>query len=144
MSQEIKKARWEHFEHKADIGIRGLGPTKEAAFEQAAAALTAVIASPDVIQPQQQVNINCRAEDNELLLADWLNALLYEMATRKMLFSRFEVRIGQNGLDARAWGQKTDTAKHRPVVEVKAATYTELNVRQNENGTWIAQCVVDV
>jgi len=35
--------RWEHFSHPADIGIRGIAPTLEAAFEQAGIALTAVI-----------------------------------------------------------------------------------------------------
>ena len=33
---------WEHFAHGADIGVRGIGPTKEAAFEQIALALTGV------------------------------------------------------------------------------------------------------
>jgi tRNA nucleotidyltransferase (CCA-adding enzyme) len=27
---------WEHFPHEADMGVRGIGPTKEAAFEGAA------------------------------------------------------------------------------------------------------------
>lgn len=144
MSDETKGTGWEHFPHQADVGIRGLGPTRERAFEQAAVALTAVITSPDKVEPEQKVQINCNAPDEELLLVDWLNCLLYEMATRRMLFSRFEVRIEQNNLNAAAWGQKMDVSKHCPVVEVKAATYTALSVRQNENGTWIAQCVVDV
>ena len=42
-----KPAFWEHFEHEADMGIRGVGQTKEQAFEQAAMALTAVITEPD-------------------------------------------------------------------------------------------------
>ena len=40
------EARWEHFPHDADIGVRGFGPTVVAAFEQAALALTAVITDP--------------------------------------------------------------------------------------------------
>ena len=36
--------RWEHFEHDADIGVRGIGASKADAFEQAALALTAVAA----------------------------------------------------------------------------------------------------
>jgi hypothetical protein len=27
-------AGWEHFAHEADVGVRGFGPTREAAFEQ--------------------------------------------------------------------------------------------------------------
>jgi SHS2 domain-containing protein len=144
MPDKIKKSRWEHFPHQADIGIRGLGSTKEQAFEQAAMALTAVIADLDKIEPREKVRINCYAIDDELLLFDWLNSLLYEMDTRKMLFSRFEVHIGQDNLTAIARGQKINVSKHQPAVEVKAATYQDLRVRQDESGTWIAQCVVDV
>jgi len=144
MSGEATKTGWEHFPHQANVGIRGLGETKEQAFEQAAVALTAVITSPEKVEPQQKVEISCHAGDDELLLVDWLNCLLYEMDTRRMLFSRFEVRLERNSLNAAAWGQEMDAAKHCPVVEVKAATYSDLSVRQDENGTWIAQCIVDV
>ncbi|MGD8931635.1 MAG: archease, partial [Chromatiales bacterium] len=89
------------------------------------------------------VPLHCEAPDRELLFADWLNALIYEMATRRMLFRRYEVRIVDNQLDATAWGEPIDTARHKPAVEIKGATYTELYVQQIE-GIWIAQCVVDV
>ncbi len=144
MPDKVKKPGWEHFPHQADIGIRGLGSTKEQAFEQAAMALTAVVTNLDKVKPEQKVELTCQAIDDELLLLDWLNGLLYEMDTRKMLFSRFEIQLNQNTLNAVAWGQKIDIQKHQPTVEVKAATYAELSVRQDKNGSWIAQCVVDV
>jgi len=140
----MKKAGWEHFSHQADMGIRGFGPTLESAFEQAAAALTAVITSLDSVEPADTIEINCAASDDELLLVDWLNSLLYEMDVRKMLFSRFEVRIKQGRLNAKASGQKMDATKHSPAVEVKAATYTCLSVKKDRQGRWAAQCVVDV
>lgn len=135
---------WEHFPHEADMGIRGIGPTKEAAFEGAALALTAVITDPAEVIPTQQVTITCQAPDDELLLVDWLNALVYEMATRKMLFARFEVHLNGHSLQATAWGEPVEVTRHRPAVEVKGATYTELSLKQDEQGRWIAQCVVDV
>ena len=138
------EARWEHFAHEADMGVRGFGNTKAEAFEQAALALTAVIADPKSIQTEEVVNISCAAPDDELLFVDWLNALVYEMATRKMLFSRFEVQIEALQVHGRAWGEKVDVSRHRPAVEVKGATYTALRVAQAENKIWFAQCVVDV
>src|SRR5687768_9298836 len=135
---------WEHFPHQADMGVRGIGSTREAAFEAAALALTAVIADPKSVAPTQRVSIAAKAPDDEFLLVDWLNALIYEMATRKMLFSRFEVRIDNHSLEATAWGESVEVTRHRPVVEVKGATYTALSVKQDEQGRWIAQCVVDV
>jgi len=135
--------RWEHFPHGADVGIRGLGGTKAEAFEQAALALTAVVTDPAAVAPREAVAVQCEAPDDELLLAEWLNSLIYEMATRKMLFSRFAVRFDGPRLDGQAWGERVDTARHDPAVEIKGATYTALRVAR-ESGEWIAQTVVDV
>lgn len=136
-------AGWEHFPHLADIGVRGFGPSKEAAFEQAALALTAALTDPESVAPRARVEIACRAPDDELLLAEWLNALIYEMATRKMLFSRFAVRIRDHALAGEAWGEAIDRARHAPAAEAKGATLTALKVAE-EDGVWVAQCVVDV
>lgn len=136
-------ARWEHYEHGADIGVRGFGATKSEAFEQAALALTAVITDAAGIQAREAVAVECSAPDDELLFAEWLNALVYEMATRGMLFGRFAVQLDGAQLIATAWGEKVDRARHHPAVEVKGATYTTLLVSQ-ENGAWRAQTVVDV
>jgi len=139
-----KDANWEHFEHGADIGVRGCGATLAAAFAQAACALTAVVTDPDAVSARQAIEIQCAAPDDELLLVDWLNALIYEMATRQMLFSQFELRIVDHHLSAQVRGETIDIARHRPAVEVKGATYTALSVTQSAQGLWCAQCVVDV
>ena len=135
---------WEHFAHGADVGVRGLGPTKASAFEQAALALTAVVADPASVRPITAVRVACRAPSDDLLFVDFLNALVYEMATRRMLFSAFVVSIEGSELHATAWGEPVDRARHEPAVEVKGATYTALRVEQQAAGRWLAQCVVDV
>ncbi len=135
---------WEHFHHEADIGVRGLGNTLPEAFEQAALAMIAVVTAPERIQYRRSVEINLSAPDNEFLLTEWLNSLIYEMAVRRLLFSRFEVNIQDHSLRAEVWGEPIDQAKHQPAVELKGATLTELKVEQTEGGYWIAQCVVDV
>lgn len=135
---------WEQFPHGADVGVRGFGATREQAFEQAALALTAVIADPGRIAARDPVEVHCQAPDDELLFVDWLNALVYEMATRHMLFSRFEVHIAGGRLDARLYGEPLDPARHQPAVEVKGATYTSLKVARGDDGRWVAQTVVDV
>jgi SHS2 domain-containing protein len=135
---------WEHFRHQADIGVRGAGASKEEAFEQAGLALTAVITEPNSVEAKELVKVECEAPGDELLFADWLNAIIYEMATRKMLFGGFQVHIDGSRLRGSLWGQEVDVAKHQPAVEIKGATYTELQVKRCEDGAWIAQCVVDV
>jgi protein archease len=135
---------WEHFAHGADIGVRGIGATQEEAFGEAALAMTAVVADPARIAPQIPVDLHCDAPDLELLFADWLNAVIYAMATHDLLFSRFELAIDGHALAGRAWGERVDRERHQPAVEVKGATYTALSVAQRADGRWVAQCVVDV
>ena len=134
---------WEHFEHRADIGIRGCGESPAEAFEQCALAMMAIVTDISLIGARDEVEIACVESDPELLLVDWLNAIIYEMATRKMLFSRFEVTIKEGSLKGRVWGEPIDVTRHHPAVEVKGATYTELALYERDHH-WIAQCVVDV
>ena len=135
---------WEHFPHGADIGVRGVGRSEIEAFEEAAMALTAVITEPESVSPKVSIAIACQAPDDELLLVEWLNAVIYQMATRKMLFGRFQIRLDGHNLKATAWGETLDVEKHQPAVEPKGATCTALSVKRNDEGIWTAQCVVDV
>jgi SHS2 domain-containing protein len=139
------EARWEHFEHRADMGVRGIGRTQAEAFEQAAVALTAILCDPAIVRATTEVRIHCANPDREILLVDWLNAIVYEMATRHMIFSRYHVEIADDGsLTGNAAGEPVDAKRHSPAVEVKGATLTELVVEQHKDGLWLAQCVVDV
>jgi SHS2 domain-containing protein len=135
---------WEHFHHRADVGVRGFGVSKAAAFEAAGRALTAIVTDLALVRPAERVAIACEAPDDAALFYDWLNALIFEMATRQMLFSRFDVEIEGGRLEGAAWGESVDRARHAPAVEPKGATWTELDVAQGEDGRWRAQCVVDV
>jgi tRNA nucleotidyltransferase (CCA-adding enzyme) len=135
---------WTHFRHAADVGVRGTGSTLAQSFEQVALALTAVVTDPSDIVPETSVAVRCEALDNEQLLYDWLNAVVYEMATRRMLFGRFEVTLDGHRLAGKALGEPVDRARHRPAIEIKGATYTALAVTRDADGAWTAQCVVDV
>ncbi len=136
--------RWEHFAHGADLGVRGRGPTKEEAFRQAALALTAVVTNPAGLGREREARFEMEAPDDEILLIDWLNALIYEMAANGLVFGDFDVKIKGHRLLARARGETVDVKRHEPAVEIKGATFTALSVAKGEDGDWVAGCVVDV
>jgi tRNA nucleotidyltransferase (CCA-adding enzyme) len=140
----MERSRWDHFEHEADIGVRAVAPSREQLFEQMAEALTAIITEPDRVRPVTTIEIRCEAPDDALLLVDWLNALVYEMATRRMLFGKWHVQLDGHALIASVSGESVDRIRHQPVVEVKGATYTALAVDQDDEGNWHGQCIVDV
>ena len=132
------------FPHGADIGVRGLGRTRAEAFAAAAAALVGAVAEPARIAAKQRVEIECAAPDDRLLFCDWLNAVIYEMAVRRMVFCRFEVALSDHRLHASAWGEEADPVKHRPATEPKGATMSGLRVARRPDGMWVAECIVDV
>ncbi len=135
---------WNHFEHDADIGLRATSATREGLFEEMGRALTGVVTDPADVRLEETVDIHCEAPDDALLLVDWLNALIYEMATRRMVFGKWSVELHGTTLKARVEGEALDRDRHKPVVEVKGATYTALAVGRDESGNWCGQCVVDV
>lgn len=136
-------AQYETFEHEADIGIRGFGQSIEEAFENAALALYSVMIDVDRVKSAEKKMISVSAPDRELLLVEWLNALLSLSDIERIVFSKFAVNITDLTLSGTAWGEKLDKTRHRLGVEVKGATYHMLSIRE-QNGKFAAQCVVDV
>ena len=100
---------YETFEHEADIGIRGFGGTIAEAFENAALAMYSVMVNVQTIEHKEKRSVAVSAPDRELLLIEWLNALLSLSDIERMVFSKFEVKIehvdDNYELRGTAWGE---------------------------------------
>ncbi|NJE08789.1 archease [Thermococcus sp. M39] len=140
--------KWEHYEHTADIGIRGYGRTLEEAFENVAMALFDVMVDVRKVEPKEVREIEVSGEDLYALLYNFLEELLILHDTEGLVFSDFEVKIEKTEegykLKAKAYGEPLDYGKHEPKEEVKAITYHDMKIEQLEDGTWIAQLVPDL
>jgi SHS2 domain-containing protein len=134
---------FETFEHEADIGIRGFGGSLKEAFENAALALYSVMVNIDFVDPVEERTVTVSAPDRELLLVEWLNALLAISDIERIVFSKFVVEMEETKLTGVARGETLDRERHEPRVEVKGATYYLLSVKE-QDGIYTAQCVVDV
>jgi SHS2 domain-containing protein len=135
---------YELFEHTADLGLRAKAPDLNALFEEAAKALTsAIVEDPAAIGPETEVTIDIAGTDREYLLFDWLKELLYHFDAEHMIFSRFDVKVRDDGLTGKAWGEPLDPARHVLSHEVKAITYHELKVERTADG-WLAEVIVDI
>jgi len=97
----------------------------------------------DRISPTEKRDLSVSAPDIELLLVEWLNALLALSDVERMVFKRFKVKIDGTLLSGTAWGEGLDHSRHEPKVEVKGATYHMLRVSRDD-ARYTAQCVVDV
>jgi SHS2 domain-containing protein len=135
---------YETFEHTADLGLRVRAPDLDVLFAEAGACLfSAIVEEPGAVRPSQRADLRIDGSDREYLLFDWLRELLYRFDSRHLLFSRFEVRVGETGLEAAAWGEPFDPARHALAHEVKAITYHGLKVERTGEG-WLAEVIVDI
>jgi SHS2 domain-containing protein len=131
------------FRHDADVGVRGEGATMEEAFAAGARAMFGLMADLEGVRGSESIEVECSAPDRELLFVAWLNALLGEADVRGLVLCDFEVSIEGDRLKGRARGERFDPARHKPGVEVKGATLTQLRVGRTRGG-FVAQTVVDV
>jgi len=138
---------YEILEHTADAGVRGIGKTLEEAFCEAARATFSLMVDLKRVEPKEAVEVKVQADSLEGLLVAFLGELLARRDIDGLVFSRFEVEIGEGGggysLRGKAWGEPLAPVRHRPQVEVKAATYFGVRVEKQDD-RWIAQCVLDL
>jgi SHS2 domain-containing protein len=135
---------YEFFEHTADLGLRVRAADLDTLFAEAAQAMfAAIVEDLQTVQPLQPVEVRIAGADREYLLFDWLKALLYRFDAEHLLFSRFTVHVGADGLKGTAWGEPLDRARHELAHEVKAVTYHGLRVEQTADG-WLAEVIVDI
>lgn len=140
------RKKYEFFEHTADMGVRAFGEILTEAFENIAYGMFKLMYKKiENVKPTANVKIECHSYDVEPLLVEWLNSLLYESDVRNIIFSHFYIKdlnLTTYTLIAEASGQKY-SKKFKPQIEVKAATYSELKIRQINN-VYVAQCVLDI
>ncbi len=145
----MKKAGFEFRDHTADIQVRSWGSSLEEAFSQTAYSLMATI-TPDLkkITPKVERKIIIKAEDKEALLFDFLSEFLYIFDVDELVFSQIYVskieKLNDNyKLQATLKGEKFDLNKHEIGIEVKAITYSFLNIEEKHAST-IIDIVFDI
>ena len=106
--------------------------------------------TPDLrkISPRIEKEINVKAEDKEALLFEFLSEFLYIFDVEELIFShifvdKIEKKNDNFKLQATLKGEKFDSNKHEIGIEVKAITYSFLNIEERHNRT-IIDIVFDI
>lgn len=143
-SRRKRKEKYRQIAHTADLGLRIWGDSREELFENAGAALTAVLTDRRRLRRQKTAEILLVAPDLEALLVAWLNYLLYLYDVDAFLGREFQVlELTPQRLAARARGETYDPDRHVSRTAVKAATYHHLEIVK-ENGGWQATVILDL
>jgi SHS2 domain-containing protein len=119
--------------HTADVGIIAYGGDMSQAFANAARALFSLITDLDDVEEVVHRDIELTSTDEESLLVEWLNELIYQFDTEGIIFKRFDItQLNSTRLKARSYGEKVDKSKHKIKIGVKAATYHMLKVDKSD------------
>jgi SHS2 domain-containing protein len=136
-----------YLDHAADLAVRAWGPDPGAAFGAAARALVGAMVNLERVEARVRRQFSLRAGSLELLLVDWLAALVAEKDTSGLVFSRFcvdaRMDAGVAWLRASAWGEPLDPLRHEARLEVKGISLLGLRVRV-DGARWVAEYVADV
>ena len=139
-------ARFELFEHTADVGLRVVAGDLNRLFETAARGVySLILENPQAIEPRRTVTIELQSEDVEGLFVDWIRELIYRFETEHLLLARCAVHVDaeQCRVKAECDGEAADWQRHEPGNELKAVTYHHLRVEETPDG-WEAEVILDI
>jgi len=100
---------FEIVDHTADVGIIAHGADMKQAFANAATGLFSLITELDDVKETLYRDIEVTATDEESLLVEWLNELIYQFDAKNIIFKRFDITtLNNTRLKARSYGEKVD------------------------------------
>ncbi len=138
------KKIYKTFDHTADLGIEVYGKDQRELFVNAARALFDLITDLDKIEAKTSLSLNIEAVDREDLLVSWLRELLYFHQSEGYLLNDFVLQdLEEQSLRATVKGEVYETNRHALIREIKAVTYHQLKITQ-ENEGWKARMVFDI
>lgn len=131
----------------ADIAFEARGRSLNELFEQAALALSDIMADRKKVKKTRKKAVKLTAETVDTLLYDFLSELLYIKDVDSLTFSGCTVNVaekkGKWELKAVLVGEKIDLKKTHLRNDVKAITMHMFEVSQTKQG-WKAVVVVDI
>ena len=130
-------------DHTADIGLIVRGKTLEELFANAALGMFSIIGDVSRVSPRESRPVHVRAEDRGLLLAEFLDELLYLLDAEHFVVHHAEVE-SVSGTEARAviHGEPVSPA-HDLHTDIKAVTHHALSV-EKRGKIWEATVLFDV
>ncbi|XP_053563241.1 protein archease isoform X1 [Bombina bombina] len=141
--QAVVKAKYpsviknhEYLDHTADVQLHAWGETLEEAFEQCAMAMFGYMTDIETVEPLDTVEVEAEGHDLISLLYNFLDEWLYKFSA-DLFFVPREVKvlhIDRINCKIRSigWGEEFNLAKHPQGTEVKAITYSAMQIHEDE------------
>lgn len=132
---------FEVLEHTADLKIRVFGKTKEELFENAVLAMASGLRPKVTSQISKAKTIKVSSLDLPSLLVDFLSEVLYLTQVNKEIYDEVKFKkFSDTEIEADLTGQKAESFGE----DIKAVTYHNLEVKEEEGGIWQATILFDI
>ncbi|KAL6061669.1 Protein archease [Balamuthia mandrillaris] len=129
---------FEFLDHPADVQIHAWGPSLKEAFEEAATAMFAYMTELETVEIQNQDSpcvVEAEGHDLESLLFSFLDEFLFVFASEYLLSKQVTIVEWDKEnfrIKAEGRGEEFDLKKHPQGTEVKAITYSAMQVLDRE------------
>jgi SHS2 domain-containing protein len=132
----------------ADAAFEAWGDTLAEMIRSAAdATMNVMVRDLSAIRPRQYRHLQIKDSQMDMLVFQLLQELIYYKDAEQLLLRIRTVQLQQHGAEWIAYaelaGESIDPQRHDLVVDVKAVTLHQFEVRQTDQG-WNARVIVDI
>ncbi len=126
---------YKFLDHATDAIIEVTAKDLKEAFSVTADAVINLTLDQDKVEEKDQKEFSANGKDLRYLLFSWIEEITFVLITQGFAIKRLEFDIEQKEdykIIAKAYGEPLDLQKHNFKVEIKAPTFYEMEIRQDE------------
>jgi len=126
-------------DHATDAFVEVTAKDLKEAFSVTADVVINITLDQEKVEEKLQKEFSASGKDLRYLLFSWLEEITFVLITEGFAIKRIEFSIIENSgytIHANAFGEPLDFKKHNFKVEIKAPTFYEMKIEQN-NGVFM-------
>ncbi|KAK3611917.1 hypothetical protein CHS0354_013984 [Potamilus streckersoni] len=136
-AQQLPEQKYEYLDHTADVQLHSWGDNLTEAFEQVAMAMFGYMTTDyDSVEMTDEMEVEAEGEDMMSLLFHFLDEWLFVFSADPFFIPRkVEITEFDNvnfKIKSKGYGETFDIQKHPQGTEVKAITYSNMQIYDND------------
>ena len=141
MDKSNPNSGYEFLNHPADVWVHAWGKTFEEAIENCVYTLMETMFEGNIIENKITRDVIIEEETKGSLLVAFLSEFLYIFDTEELIINHVKINpiirnsSGKLEIHAKCQGEVFDPSKHTPDIEVKAITYSYLEIKEEKKRT---------
>ena len=126
---------YKFLDHATDAFVEVRAKDLKEAFAVTADAVINLTLDQDKVEEKEQKEFSAKGKDLRYLLFSWLEEITFVLITEGFAIKKIEFEIFEDdgySIKAKAFGETLDFNKHNFKVEIKAPTFYEMKIEQND------------